>query len=245
MSTAAGEGLRAVHHTTGEVFEPEYPESTADQVDRAGEAAFTCGSSALAVRAQLLRRIAVGIEKLGALLIDTVAAETALPATRLANERLRTSAQLRLFADRAEANTWIDERIDAPDTTRKPSKSKVRSQPRSIGPVAVFGASNFPLALSVAGGDTAAALAVGCPVIVKAPPAHPGTSTLVGQVIHEAVPETRLPAGVFNGFPTGVEVGTAMVHGGPFPAASDSRFSSVGTRSIQRFVRPSAWQTPL
>jgi alpha-ketoglutaric semialdehyde dehydrogenase len=149
-------------------------------------------------RAQLLRGIAAGLEALGDTLIECVHRETALPAARVANERARTCMQLRLFADVAEEGGWVDERVDPADPHRQPPRPRVRSLLRPVGPVAVFGASNFPLAFSVAGGDTAAALAVGCPVIVKAHPAHPDTSAMVARVIDAAVAECGLPRGVFS-----------------------------------------------
>jgi len=152
-----------------------------------------------AERAQLLRRIADCIERLGDALIETASRETSLPLARLAGERARTTAQLKLFADLAQEGAWTDERIDPADPSRKPiPKPRVRSAFRPLGPVAVFGASNFPLAFSVAGGDTAAALAVGCTVIVKAHPGHPRTSQLVGDAIRHAMKDLNLPAGVFS-----------------------------------------------
>ena len=118
-----------------------------------------------------------------------------------------------MFADIAEANQWIDECVEAADPARAPQpKPKIRSRFVPLGPVVVFGASNFPLAFSVAGGDTASALAVGCPVIVKAHPAHPETSLLVGRVVSAAVLACSLPAGVFSMlFDIGFDVGVALV----------------------------------
>lgn len=185
-----------------------------DQAAVAAEAAFRDYSRRPGrERAQLLRLIAEGIEKLGDALIECVTRESALPAARVAGERARTCMQLRLFADLAEEGKWTDERIDAADPDRQPPKPRVRSLYRPLGPVAVFGASNFPLAFSVAGADTAAALAVGCPVIVKAHSAHPQTSRMVGEVIAAAVKQSGLPAGVFSlVFGAGNEVGQALVH---------------------------------
>lgn len=165
-----------------------------------------------AERAQLLRRIAQGIEDLGDPLIDCVMRETSLPRPRIVGERARTCMQLRLFASVAEDGSWVDERIDVEDPDRQPPRPRIRSLLRPLGPVVVFGASNFPLAFSVAGGDTAAALAVGCTVIVKAHPAHPETSQLVASVIQRALKECALPAGVFSLlFDTGHAVGVALV----------------------------------
>ena len=172
------------------------------QVDRVAHAAAESfrafANSAATVRAQLLRAVAAGIEQLGDALVECVQRETALPAARITGERARTCMQLRLFADLAERNDWIDERIDTADPGRTPPKPAVRSCLRPIGPVAIFAASNFPLAFSVAGGDTAAALAAGCTVVVKAHPAHPDTSQMVAHVIDAAVAQCGLPQGVFS-----------------------------------------------
>jgi len=180
----------------------------------AGAAAFYPFSRSLpVVRARFLRAIADGIERLGDVLVECAARETALGSVRILNERGRTCMQLRLFADIAETNHWIDERVDVADPARKPqAKPRIRSRLVPLGPVVVFGASNFPLAFSVAGGDTASALAVGCPVIVKAHSAHPETSALVGKVVSEAAAECALPDGVFSLlFDEGYEVGVALV----------------------------------
>jgi NADP-dependent aldehyde dehydrogenase len=169
-----------------------------DTLAQAAAAAFRdYANSSAALRAKFLREIAAGIEQLGDALVECVQHETALPAARIVGERSRTCTQLRLFADIAEQNQWVDERIDHPDAQRSPPRPQLRSRLRPLGPAAVFAASNFPLAFSVAGGDTAAALAVGCPVIVKAHPAHPQTSALVAQVIDDAIKTCGLPAGVF------------------------------------------------
>ncbi len=179
----------------------------------AAKAAFRAlADAAPGVRATLLREIADGIERLGDALIDCVHGETALPVARVAGERARTCMQLRLFADVAERNDWIDERIDAADPTRVPPRPRIRSRLRPLGPALVFAASNFPLAFSVAGGDTAAALAVGCPVIVKAHPAHPKTCAMVADAIHAAVDKCALPRGVFALLDdTSIETGMAAV----------------------------------
>lgn len=125
--------------------------------------------------------------------------ETALPEGRLNGETSRTTNQLRMFADLVRDDAWREPRIDRSDPERTPApKPDVRSMRRALGPVAVFGASNFPLAFSVAGGDTAAALAAGCPVVVKAHPGHPGTSELVGAAIAEVARAMHLPEGVFS-----------------------------------------------
>jgi 2,5-dioxopentanoate dehydrogenase len=191
--------------------------ASTEEVNEAAEAAaaafYPYSRSAPALRARFLRAIAGGIESLGNTLIECAARETALAEARLVGERGRTCAQLRMFADIAEANEWIDECIEAGDPARAPQpKPIIRSRFVPLGPVVVFGASNFPLAFSVAGGDTASALAVGCPVIVKAHSAHPETSALVGKVVSQAAAECALPKGVFSLlFDVGYEVGVALV----------------------------------
>jgi NADP-dependent aldehyde dehydrogenase len=191
--------------------------ASTEEVNQAAEAAaaafYPFSRSLPVVRARFLRAIADGIERLGDILIECAARETALGSARILNERGRTCMQLRLFADIAETNHWIDEQVDAADPTRKPqAKPRIGSRLVPLGPVVVFGASNFPLAFSVAGGDTASAFAVGCPVIVKAHSAHPDTSALVGRVVSEAATDCDLPGGVFSLlFDAGYEVGVALV----------------------------------
>ena len=132
-------------------------------------------------------------------LIDAAQVETALPRERLVAERARTVGQLRMFANVVREGSWVNARIDRaiPDRTPLP-KPDIRRMLIPIGPVAVFGASNFPLAFSVAGGDTASALAAGCPVVVKGHPAHPATSELAARAIVNAVASTGMPPGVFS-----------------------------------------------
>jgi len=148
-------------------------------------------------RADFLELIAAQILALGDDLIVRAMAETGLPRARLEGERGRTMNQLKLFAELLREGSWQDARIDTALPTRTPPRPDLRLRFVGVGPVAVFGASNFPLAFSVAGGDTAAALAAGCPVVVKAHSAHPGTSELVGRAVVEAVRQAGLPAGVF------------------------------------------------
>ena len=164
-------------------------------------------------KARFMRHIADGIEAIVPELVERAHRETALPEARLKGESARTINQLRLFAQVVEEGSWVNARIDPAQPDRKPlPRSDIRSIMRPLGPVAVFGASNFPLAFSVAGGDTAAAFAAGNPVIVKAHHAHPGTSELVGQVIARSVKECGLPPGVFALlFGAGAEIGAALV----------------------------------
>ncbi|MFD1559931.1 aldehyde dehydrogenase (NADP(+)) [Paraburkholderia silviterrae] len=153
----------------------------------------------LPVRASFLERIADGIAALGDALTERAHAETGLPKARLEGERARTVGQLRLFAQEVRQGLWLGATLDSALPERKPlPRADLRLQKIAVGPVAVFGASNFPLAFSVAGGDTAAALAAGCPVVVKAHGAHLGTSEMVGRVIQQAVKDMGLPEGVFS-----------------------------------------------
>jgi alpha-ketoglutaric semialdehyde dehydrogenase len=181
---------------------PAFAEATAHEIDRAArlaDAAFpTFAATSRDLRAALLERVAAELEALGDAWLATAHAETALPLARLTMERGRTCNQLRLFAGVVRDGAYLDVRIDRGDPTRKPlPKPDVRRINRPLGPVAVFGASNFPLAFSVAGGDTASALAAGCPVIVKGHPAHPATCELAARAIDAAVAACGLPAGVF------------------------------------------------
>jgi NADP-dependent aldehyde dehydrogenase len=212
-----GAVLQGFNPATGENLAPVYHSASAAEVDQAARlahAAFGAYSQTTgAERARFLRRIAENIEALGDELIVRANQETGLPEPRLRTETARTCNQLRLFADVVEEGSWVDARIDHGDRDRQPlPKPDVRSMFRPLGPVVVFGASNFPLAFSVAGGDTASALAAGCPVIVKAHPAHPGTSELVGVAIVEAVRSCELPEGVFSLlYDAGNEVAIALV----------------------------------
>ena len=150
-------------------------------------------------RAHFLETIARHIEEIGDSLIERAALETALPKARLEGERGRTTSQLRHFAQVVRMGHWLSATLDSPLPERTPfPRPDLRKCHVAVGPVAVFGASNFPLAFSVAGGDTAAALAAGCPVVVKAHGAHPGTSELVGRAVQAAVAECGLPEGTFS-----------------------------------------------
>ncbi len=216
-SSEGGAEFRAVNPATGEKLEPEFyaaSQETLEQATSAAEEAFavykkTSGTD----RASFLRKIADGLAAAGEGIVARANLETGLPLPRLNGELARTTGQLRLFADVCEEGSWVDARVDEAQPERKPlPRADIRSMLRPLGPVAVFGASNFPLAFSVAGGDTAAALAAGCPVIVKAHPAHPGTSELVGAVIQNAVRECGLPAGVFSLlFDADTSVGASLV----------------------------------
>ena len=209
--------FRAINPATGAALEPAYHATTLAELDQAAaraRAAFPVFSRTSGQeRGAFLRAIAVQLEARASELIARAGQETALPPARLQGETARTCSQLRLFAELIEEGSWVEARLDrARERENAPRKPDLRSMLRPIGPVAVFGASNFPLAFSVAGGDTASALAAGNPVIVKAHPAHPGTSALAGEAIAAAVRESKLPEGVFSlVFDAGIEIGAALV----------------------------------
>ncbi|HLZ79505.1 MAG TPA: aldehyde dehydrogenase (NADP(+)) [Sphingomonas sp.] len=197
-----GDLFRAVDPSSGELIAPEFAGVGATEVARACElaaAAFdTYRETDPEIRARFLEAIADNIEALGDTLIQRAMAESGLPRARLEGERGRTCGQLRLFATLVRSGDWLGVRVDSALPERKPlPRPDIRLRKIAVGPVAVFGASNFPLAFSVAGGDTASALAAGCPVVVKGHPAHPGTGELVGRAIRDAVKACELPDGVF------------------------------------------------
>ena len=210
-----GESFHAINPTNGAKLEPAFHgamESLIEEAARLAAEAFPVFSSVSGrARADLLRLIADDLTAATAEITARANLETGLPMARLQAEMGRTTGQLKLFADVLQEGSWVNARIDEADAQRKPPRPDLRSMLRPLGPVAVFGASNFPLAFSVAGGDTASALAAGNPVVVKAHPAHPGTSELVGAVIQKAVEKSGLPAGVFSLlFDSGIEVGVAL-----------------------------------
>jgi alpha-ketoglutaric semialdehyde dehydrogenase len=213
----SGEPHYATDPTNGQPLQPGFIAATAEEVELAvsfaSEAFATYGRASGRDRGAFLRTIAAKIESIAGELVERAGQETALPPARLQGETARTCAQLRLFAQVAEEASWVAARIDRAEPDRKPApRPDIRSMLRPLGPVVVFGASNFPLAFSVAGGDTASALASGNPIIVKAHAAHPGTSELVGQMIRESVRECGMPEGVFSLlFGSGAEIGTALM----------------------------------
>lgn len=164
-------------------------------------------------RAEFLRAIADEIEAQGDELVKTAMSETALPEARIIGERGRTTGHCRMFADYIEEGSWVEARVDTAIPNRTPApKPDIRKKLVALGPVVVFGAANFPLAYSTAGGDTASALAAGCPVIVKAHPAHAKTSELVARAISKAMTKTGMPKGVFQHLHgASFEVGQALV----------------------------------
>jgi NADP-dependent aldehyde dehydrogenase len=194
--------------------------ATADDVDAAaksaGEAFEVFAARSREERAALLEAIAAGLSALGPRLVEIVARETSLAGERIEAERDRTVRQLQRFAALVREGAWVEAVIDHGDQKRLPAKRPdLRRMLRPLGPVAVFGASNFPLAYSTAGGDTASALAAGCPVVVKGHPAHPGTGELVAAVVSDAVRRLALPPGTFSFLHAGgtreLEVGKELV----------------------------------
>lgn len=211
-----GDTFRAFSPADGLALEPDYYSASRADLNQAAEqaaaAAPQLAASSGADRARLLRAMADGLDAASAALVERAHMETALPRPRLTGEVARTSNQLRLFASVVEEGSWVMARIDTAEPMRTPPKPDIRSMLRPIGPVAVFGASNFPIAFSVAGGDTASALAGGNPVIVKAHPAHPGTSEIAGRVLTDAIAACGFHAGTFSMlFDAGTTIGSALV----------------------------------
>jgi NADP-dependent aldehyde dehydrogenase len=195
--------FRAIDPARNADIDPPFHEATADEIDAAvkvAETAFIAYSARPSKdRAAFLTAIAGEIEAAGDALIQKAVEETALPAARITSERGRTTGQLRMFAALVEEGSWVDARIDHANPQRQPvPKPDVRRMLVPLGPVIVFGASNFPLAFSAAGGDTASALAAGCSVVIKAHPSHPATSELVMQAVVRAVRSTGMPEGVVS-----------------------------------------------
>ncbi len=220
-----GATFKAVNPATGEVLEPAFAFAGAAEVERAGAlaaAAFDIyRETAPEARAAFLESIAAEILALGDDLVVRACAESGLPRPRIEGERMRTVGQLRLFAAVVRAGHWLDLRVDPALPERKPlPRPDLRQRHIALGPVAVFGASNFPLAFSVAGGDTASALAAGCPVVAKGHPAHPGTGELVAAAVLKAVAAHGLPDGTFSLLLGGNETGIALV--------KDARIKAVG-----------------
>jgi 2,5-dioxopentanoate dehydrogenase len=232
-----GKTFQAFAPASGKSIGPQFEGATADQVNQALEAAESAFHEYRRLspeqRANFLEKIADEILALGDELIERVHLETGLLKDRLTGERGRTVNQLRMFADLIREGSWVDARIDRAIPDRQPlPKPDLRRMLIPIGPVVVFGASNFPLAFSVAGGDTASALAAGCPVVVKAHHAHPGTSEMVARAIVKAVAESEMPAGVFSLlYGAGHEVGIGLVKH-PFTKAVGFTGSLRGGRAL-------------
>ena len=232
--TVRGQGgeVFALAAATGEQLTPVFGASTTDDVHAAcelAEAAFDpYRHMSDEQRASFLDAIAQGLLDLGDTLTERVHLESGLPKPRLEGERMRTVNQLKLFASLLRDGRWHGAVLDSALPDRQPlPRADLRQRRIGVGPVAVFGASNFPLAFSVAGGDTASALAAGCPVIVKAHPAHLGTSELVGRVIQKAAADTGMPDGVFSLLiDKDISVGQALV--------SHPRIQAVGFTGSRR-----------
>lgn len=208
--------LSGINPATGEALEPSYAAASEEEVDKAlqlAKSAFLPYSALSgARRAEFLNRIADKLDASVEKFAQRGPLETGLPEARMRGETARTSGQMRLFATLIEEGSWVDARVDRGNPDRKPlPKADLRCMLRPLGPVVVFGASNFPLAFSVAGGDTASALAAGCPVIVKAHRSHPGMAEIAGECIKAAAIETGMPEGVFSLIYGDQKMGTYLV----------------------------------
>lgn len=227
-----GAAIRSIAAADHVALDPPFGTATQADVEHAcvlADAALdTFRAASYENRARLLDTIADEITAIGDVLIRRAMAETGLPRSRLEGERGRTCGQLRMFADVVRAGTALDLRIDPALPDRQPApRPDLRLRNVPIGPVAVFSASNFPLAFSIAGGDTASALAAGCPVVAKAHPAHPGTSELVGRAVQAAVAACGLPDGVFAMlYDADIAIGQALV--------ADHRIKAVGFTGSRR-----------
>ncbi len=216
-SALANSILQAMNPATLKMLEGAFHIATDEEIDEAlflAEQAFqTYKNTSAKAKAKFLNAIADEILKLGDTLVNRACEESGLPAGRITGERGRTINQLRLFASILEEGSWVDAVIDNADPDRKPfPKADIRRMLVPIGPVAVFTASNFPLAFSTAGGDTASALASGCPVVVKAHESHLGTNALVSFAIQKAAKDTGMPDGVFSSLNgTGLGLGQKLV----------------------------------
>lgn len=227
-AAASDKPFHAVNAATGEQLEPGFHGATSGDLEAAAQLAAAAFPKYRALgrgkRAGFLRQIASNLEGLGDALIHRVMAESALPEGRVRGELARTCGQLRFFAGIVEEGSWVDARLDLADPDRKPlPRADLRSMLRPLGPVAVFCASNFPLAFSVAGGDTASAFAAGCPVIVKAHSSHLGTAEMCGAAIRDAAEQTGMPEGIFSLlFTSGHEIAQALV---AYPAIKAGGFT--------------------
>nr|WP_299073317.1 aldehyde dehydrogenase (NADP(+)) [uncultured Allomuricauda sp.] len=193
----------AKNPSSGEQLKTKYHEATVSEVNEAivlAEKAFVQYREKTGLeKASFLDAIADELVQIENDVVDLCGQETGLPEGRLKGELGRTTNQLKLFASLLRDGSWVDARIDFADSDRKPlPKPDIRQMQIALGPVGIFGASNFPLAFSVAGGDTASALAAGCTIVVKSHPLHPGTSELVGQAILKAAKTCNMPNGVFS-----------------------------------------------
>jgi len=202
--SVAGQGtFEATNPASGQQLSPKFPDATRDQVDAAVEAALQVhesrGAGDAEQRARFLDAAAARIEQAGDAITRRGVEETGLPAGRFEAERGRTCNQLRMFASMLREGLFTESIIETALPDRAPvPRPDLRRRMRALGPVAVFGASNFPLAFGIAGGDTASAWAAGCPVVAKGHPAHPGVCELIGRALQEAVRDSGLPDGMFS-----------------------------------------------
>ena len=229
--------LQVINPATGETLPDSYVSASVDEVARACELAdlakLEMASLSGVQKGEFLRDLANQIDAIVDSIVVIATLETGLPEGRIRGETARTSGQLRMFANLVEDGSWVDARIDPAIPDRSPlPKPDLRAMLRPVGPVGVFCASNFPLAFSVAGGDSASAWAAGCPVIVKAHHAHPGTAFLIGEIISQSVKDCGLPEGAFSLlFGDGRTVGQAVVR---HPALKAIGFT--GSRSGGRAI---------
>ena len=217
--------FRATNPATGEALPQQFGEATAQHVAEAcalaAQSAEVFGALDPESRARFIDAVAGAILAIGDTLVETAMAESGLPRVRLEGERMRTANQLRLFAAELRDGHWLGATIDPALPDRTPPRVDLRLVNVPLGPVAVFGASNFPLAFSVAGGDTASAFAAGCPVVVKGHSSHPATGELVARAVRSAVQACGLPEGVFSYLPgRSNELGAVLV--------ADPRIKAVG-----------------
>ena len=231
--------IHAINPATGDTMAPGFGGATLDDLDQAcalAKQAFdSYRETTLEERAAFLEQVAANILAIGDELIERCMAESGLPRARIEGERGRAVGQLRLFAGVVRAGDFLGLRIDPAQPARQPlPRVDLRLRQIALGPVAVFGASNFPLAFSVGGGDTASALAAGCPVIVKAHSAHPGTSALVGKAIQQAVFDCGLPEGTFSLlFDSGRQIGQGLVSDRRIKAVAFTGSRAGGTALMQ------------
>ena len=202
-SALSKETFTGVNPATGENLDTNFHEATEQEINEAvtnADRVFGEFRDLLADRrAEFIEAIADETMALGDEFLERTSAETGHPLARCAAERQRSVGQAHLFAEMIREGSWVDARIDLPDPEREPmAKPDVRSLLQPVGPIAVFGASNFPIAISVLGADTISAFAAGCPVIVKAHPAHPGTCEMASRAILKAAERTRMPDGIFS-----------------------------------------------
>jgi len=217
LSSTSGRKIFSFNPVTQQDIDHAFDVATEAEVNRAMEKAFHAWriyrNIPGAQKATFLRAIADGIEGLGDLLFETITSETGYPYARILTERNRTTAQLRMFADLTETENWREVTVDEALPNRAPiPRPELRRMMIPIGPIVVFGASNFPLAYSTMGGDAVSALAVGCPVIIKAHESHLCTNALISEVVVKAAKATHMPDGVFSSLNgDGMETGKQLV----------------------------------